>query len=220
MAAHPYAPSDLSIPGFIPGSWNFTTILAIFGTLTAFFVSATWLLVGRVKGLQKVERLSVCWWVATGLIHTLLEGPYVVRTDLFQRDHAHSDFPTEVWKEYAKGDSRYAVRDSCIVAIEGITAFLAGPGSLLAAYAIVTRRPYRHTVELMVSLGQLYGCIVYFGTEILDGFVHSLPGMLYFWFYFIFMNAIWVVVPFLIIIRTFLSLHKAVAQSDGRLKQQ
>jgi len=35
-------------------------------------------------------------------------------------------------KEYSKGDSRYAARDATIVTVEGITAVLEGPASLLA----------------------------------------------------------------------------------------
>lgn len=35
-------------------------------------------------------------------------------------------------KEYSKGDSRYAGRDAGIVTVEGITAVLEGPASLLA----------------------------------------------------------------------------------------
>ena len=41
-------------------------------------------------------------------------------------------------KEYSKGDSRYAARESGIVAVEGITAVLEGPASLLAAYVNLT----------------------------------------------------------------------------------
>lgn len=35
-------------------------------------------------------------------------------------------------KEYSKGDSRYAGRDAATVTVEGITAVLEGPASLLA----------------------------------------------------------------------------------------
>lgn len=37
-------------------------------------------------------------------------------------------------KEYSKGDSRYAARDTAIVALEVITVGLKGPASLLAVY--------------------------------------------------------------------------------------
>ena len=37
-------------------------------------------------------------------------------------------------KEYSKGDSRYVARDAATVTVEGITAVLEGPASLLAVY--------------------------------------------------------------------------------------
>ena len=37
-------------------------------------------------------------------------------------------------KEYSKGDSRYVARDTATVTVEGITAVLEGPASLLAVY--------------------------------------------------------------------------------------
>jgi cholestenol delta-isomerase len=41
-------------------------------------------------------------------------------------------------KEYSKADSRYIARDPTVVIIEGITAVLAGPGCLLAVYALLS----------------------------------------------------------------------------------
>lgn len=41
-------------------------------------------------------------------------------------------------KEYSKADSRYVARDPTVVIIEGITAVLAGPGCLLAVYALLS----------------------------------------------------------------------------------
>jgi hypothetical protein len=44
-------------------------------------------------------------------------------------DNSHLKLPG---KEYSKGDSRYAARDAGIVTVEGLTAVLEGPASLLA----------------------------------------------------------------------------------------
>ncbi|XP_015278995.1 PREDICTED: 3-beta-hydroxysteroid-Delta(8),Delta(7)-isomerase [Gekko japonicus] len=53
----------------------------------------------------------------------------------------------------------------------------------------------------LLSLGQLYGDILYFYTEYRDGFTHSEMGHpLYFWFYFVFMNGLWIVIPALLIL--------------------
>ena len=86
-------------------------------------------------------------------------------------------------------------------------------------FALASRKPYRHTLQLMVSMGQLYGDILYFGTCYLEGFIHSAPGILYFWFYFVAMNAIWVIIPALIIVRTFLLSLEAVKVADKHKKQ-
>ncbi|MCO5591818.1 hypothetical protein L7F22_045810 [Adiantum nelumboides] len=64
-------------------------------------------------------------------------------------------------------------------------------------YAIATRKPYRDPLQLAVCLGQLYGCIVYFVTAQLDGIEYA-AGPFYYWFYYIFMNYIWVVIPSII----------------------
>jgi cholestenol delta-isomerase len=41
-------------------------------------------------------------------------------------------FPNIIGKEYSKGDSRYVARDAGVVTVEGLTAVLEGPASLLA----------------------------------------------------------------------------------------
>ena len=71
-------------------------------------------------------------------------------------------------KEYAKADSRYATRDACVVGIEAL-AMLMGPLSFLCIYGIATRRPWRHTLQMLVSMGQLYGDVLYFMSAHFEG---------------------------------------------------
>jgi hypothetical protein len=51
-------------------------------------------------------------------------------------------------KEYSKGDSRYVARDAATVTVEGITAVLEGPASLLAVYVLWSsdRLTYLHSL--------------------------------------------------------------------------
>jgi len=67
-------------------------------------------------------------------------------------------------KEYSKADSRYATRDDFVISMEAVTAFLEGPGCLLICWAMLKSKPWRFTAILIVSLGQLYGDVLYFGT--------------------------------------------------------
>ncbi len=45
------------------------------------------------------------------------------------------------------------------------------------------------------------------------GFIHSRPEPLYFWFYFVVINAIWIVVPFLCLSHAWAKISEAVGKS-------
>jgi cholestenol delta-isomerase len=60
-------------------------------------------------------------------------------------------------KEYSKGDSRYVARDTATVTVEGITAVLAGPASLLAVYdsLLISSQAYKmHYLYTMLQIMQ------------------------------------------------------------------
>ncbi|KAK7884268.1 hypothetical protein WMY93_027391 [Mugilogobius chulae] len=82
-------------------------------------------------------------------------------------------FLSQLWKEYSKGDSRYVIADNFTVCMETVTACFWGPCSFWAVYAFLTNRPYRFVLQLIISLGQLYGAVLYFFTEHRDGYAHS-----------------------------------------------
>uniref|UniRef100_A0A9I9EA33 Uncharacterized protein n=1 Tax=Cucumis melo TaxID=3656 RepID=A0A9I9EA33_CUCME len=66
--------------------------------------------VGQHTKKTKIDRLLMCRWIFTSLTHMVLEG-----------------------KEYSKGDTRYATRESGIIGIEGLTSVLEGRACILAA---------------------------------------------------------------------------------------
>lgn len=73
-----------------------------------------------------------------------------------------------------------------------------GPLSLLTSWFIVSDSPYRLPFQALVSTGHLFSDTLYYVTSILDmekGVLHSRPEALYFWGYFVVMNAFWIVVP-------------------------
>ncbi|MCH1927852.1 emopamil-binding family protein, partial [Shewanella sp. C31] len=89
--------------------------------------------------------------------HIIIEGTFVFAPNFFSNQNP--SYFDEVWKEYSKGDSRYVARDPATVTVEGITAVLEGPASLLAVYAIASGKSYSHILQFTVCLGQLYGCL-------------------------------------------------------------
>lgn len=83
------------------------------------------------------------------------------------------DILSQLWKEYALSDSRYLTDDSFVVCMEAITALFWGPFSFVCAYYIVFRHPLRHPLQLIVSLGQLYGDALYYATAICASRAHD-----------------------------------------------
>ncbi|MCL7024431.1 hypothetical protein MKW94_011969 [Papaver nudicaule] len=208
MASHPYIPRDLILEDYVPVSLAQSTIVGIYGIASVLVASFIWLISGRCAKLSKIERLLMCWWAFTGLTHMVLEGYFVFSPEFYKDKTGH--FLAEVWKEYSKGDSRYAGRDAGVVTIEGLTAVFEGPASLLAVYAIATRKYYSDLLQISISLGQLYGTAAYFVMSILQGDNFAMSPFYYYWYY-IFANSFWVWIPTLIFVRSWKKICAAVA---------
>ncbi len=78
-------------------------------------------------------------------------------------------------KEYAKADSRYASRDSFVISMETVTAFVEGPLCFVILYGIYKQCSWRYCLQTIVSVGQLYGDVVYYGTAYLEGWSSCCP---------------------------------------------
>lgn len=135
-------------------------------------------------------------WVAGGTLHCFFEGYFVFNHATFGR----SQFLfAQLWKEYVLSDSRYISGDPTVLCAEAVTMVVWGPLSYLSAFLILTSSPYRYPLQAIVSLGHLYGDVLYLSTSLVDlymrGVSYSRPEAYYFWFYFLFLNLIWVFVP-------------------------
>jgi cholestenol delta-isomerase len=53
--------------------------------------------------------------------------------------------------------------------MEAVTAFVWGPACLAITYGILQQRPWRLPLMIVVSLGQIYGDVLYYGTCWLEG---------------------------------------------------
>jgi hypothetical protein len=171
--------------------------------------------------------------------------------------------------------------------MEGVTAFLEGPGCFLIVWALCARKAWRYSAVVLVSLGQLYGDVLYFLTCLHGGEAcsrgrarqtgaaratrglqrswgawktgaralairapafrrlqqpggprrgaprlptpasqppstpparpspgvdrHTRPEFIYFWFYFVVMNGIWIVIPTMCLVWAIKRINAAVA---------
>ncbi|KAL6777069.1 CDI1 [Auxenochlorella protothecoides x Auxenochlorella symbiontica] len=215
--SHPYFPISAHLPGYVPLEVDFAYILATVGTAAVAVYAAIWLISGRV-GLSRKERFIAGWLAVSGLIHIIIEG-YVVLVPTFYKDPPGT-FLSDVWKEYAHADSRYATRDAFVISMEAITAFFDGPGCLFVVWGLLHRASWRYTLLIIVSVAQIYGDVLYYATCYLEDFKHSRPEMRYFWIYFVVINAIWIVVPGYCIRHSWHAISRALHQSASKQKRR
>ncbi|XP_076132065.1 3-beta-hydroxysteroid-Delta(8),Delta(7)-isomerase [Alosa pseudoharengus] len=217
---HPYWPRNLSLPTYVPNDRSMTEILVFLFSVSGVLLLSIWALTGKQVAGQRLSagrRLALCWFTVCGFIHGVIEGWFAFFYPVIISDQS---FLSQLWKEYAKGDSRYIIADNFTVCMETVTACLWGPFSLWVVLAFLYNRPYRYVLQLIISLGQLYGDILYFYTEHRDGYMHSEHGHpIYFWFYFVFMNGLWIVIPFALIVDAWRQLSAVQAISDKTTSQ-
>ncbi|XP_048192444.1 3-beta-hydroxysteroid-Delta(8),Delta(7)-isomerase [Perognathus longimembris pacificus] len=214
---HPYWPRHLKLENFVPNDIPTWHILATLFSISGVLVLTTWMLSGRnsVAPMGTWRRLSLGWFAVCAFIHLVIEGWFSVYHKALLGDQA---FLSQLWKEYAKGDSRYIICDSFVVCMETITAILWGPLSIWVVIAFLRQQPIRYVLQLMICLGQIYGDVLYFLTEYREGFQHSEMGHpLYFWFYFVFMNGLWLVVPGILLLDSVRQLTHAQSMLDSRV---
>jgi len=100
--------------------------------------------------------------------------------------------------------------------MESFTAFAGGPLAFLVTYAFLKQTSYRYVAQLVLSVCQLYGDVLYFTIEIHDGFTHGPVGHpLYFGFYFIFLNSLWIFIPVACIIESWKQIVVSQATTDS-----
>lgn len=144
------------------------------------------------------SQITFFWFLLDAFTHLSIEAGYVLLALGPTAKHS-SSYMAFIWREYARADSRWAGRDPTIISIEILTAFLLGPLCLLAAWAIHARRPYRHLVQLSISLCELYGGWMTFMPDILSGSPSlALHDPLLLWVHLVFMNGLWVLLPALL----------------------
>ncbi|KAI0105540.1 3-beta-hydroxysteroid-Delta(8),Delta(7)-isomerase [Nemania sp. FL0031] len=215
---HPYYPPGVAIPGYVAKVLTTQEILGIFTATCLAILTPTWLYIRSTRrDLPVGEVFTVLWFVLCGFIHLGLEGYFALNAHDIA---SHSTILAQLWKEYSFSDSRYLTADSFVVCMETITAVFWGPLSFFCAWYILTDHPLRHPLQSIISLGQLYGDVLYYATCTFDfvnsGIEYSRPELAYFWGYYVFLNAFWIVIPVCLLIRStsetrraFITLQKA-----------
>ncbi|OMH85804.1 3-beta-hydroxysteroid-Delta(8),Delta(7)-isomerase [Zancudomyces culisetae] len=212
---HPYYPKTLELPNYKPSVLSTPVMFSIFGSVVFLVIMYAFYLIAKTNLhrlhaqqtlLTKLEKFGIIWFAISGMIHMVLEGYFVA----FNRSIAgNSHVLADIWREYALSDSRYLSSDPFTVVMEGITALFDGPLALFTVYAIVNRHPLRHVTQILCSMCQLYGDVLYMLINILERCVYTHPDPFYFWAYFVFCNLPWIVIPMVYIYDSSVAIYRA-----------
>ncbi|KAK8233737.1 3-beta-hydroxysteroid-Delta(8),Delta(7)-isomerase [Phyllosticta capitalensis] len=220
---HPYYPLGVEILGYAANDRSIPELLSVFavGCVGIFGLAA--LAAKRIRPeISKTELVTIFWFVLSGCLHVFFEGFFVLN---FQTIGGSNHIFGQLWKEYSLSDSRYLTQNTLVLCMESITAVIWGPLSLATAYFIATEHPLRHPFQVIISLGHLYGDVLYYATSLVEhalvGVSYSRPEPYYFWFYFVLMNAFWIVIPGVLIynsVKACARAFKALAMIERSLK--
>ncbi len=194
---HPYYPLDAAIANWTENEWSVPALLTVFFGTCAVLFTSTYFIAKRVdRTLTPGELSIIMWFVLSGGIHLFFEGYYAT---FYKTLAAKQTIIGQLWKEYAFSDSRYLSNNAFVLCMETVTAVCWGPGCLATAALIMLRHPLRYPIQMIVSMGQFYGVVLYYATSIFDhevnGVTYNRPESFYYWFYFVFMNGFWFVIP-------------------------
>ena len=212
----PPRPSNFALPARLPSQTPAPVSAAAPGSERRWAVGA-----GALRQpLSLRDHRAAMWYLLNGtVIHILMDG-------LVGAFHV---LPL-MNENYEKLDLRFTrpwgdERGSCILTVSLMELFVKGPLCILLYHAYHTRKSYTDALELLVCALQLYGCIMFSGTELLHG-LSNLPAdwnleftkehLLHFWFAFVACEPIWIVVPVWLGWRAFQRATEAAAATAPR----
>ncbi|KAJ1971560.1 hypothetical protein H4R35_005190 [Dimargaris xerosporica] len=208
-ATHPYYPLSLPLPHYVPNTHSTPALLGYFSLGVLAVLSVCLPLLARRPNLGFWAKSTFMWFVLCGFIHFFFEGYFVYNHEVLAGD---SFIFGQLWKEYSLSDSRYLSSDTFVLLMELITAVFDGPMAFATAYSIYKGSPFRHPAQLMTSLAQLYGNVLYYSTTLFHGAPHCRPQSYYFWGYFVFLNGFWIVLPVTLGVQSCCAMYQAVAR--------
>ncbi len=98
-----------------------------------------------------------------------------------------------------------------------------GPLCILLFYAYCRDKPFRLPLELVVCSIQIFGTIVFTGSEIWEGFPNiptdfemtfEKDKVLYFWIFFVAANILWIVLPLRLLLTAFCQIDSLIKKAQ------
>ena len=116
---HPYHPRTLQLDHYVENDLPLPIVFTYLFAGLALVWGSTLALRSRLHpGLSRLDTACALWFATCASLHLFFEGHYVLRHSTIA---AENSVLSQLWKEYAKSDSRYVSGDLQLLAIELIT---------------------------------------------------------------------------------------------------
>ncbi|XP_066449691.1 emopamil-binding protein-like [Eleutherodactylus coqui] len=160
------------------------------------------------KRCSGTDRWVLVWLFYDAIVHFTLEGPFVYLS-LVGTVATSDGALASLWKEYGKADERWLHSDPTIVSLEILTVVVDGLLAIVLTYAIIKDKYYRHFIQITLCVCELYGGWMTFCPDWLIGSPNlNTSNFLYLWIYLVLFNGIWVAVPGLLLLQSWVELKK------------
>jgi len=144
------------------------------------------------------DLLTIVWYSIDAMTHLTMELSYLILA-LTSTPEKSDTLPGWIWREYSRADARWAVRDANVISIEILTVFM-GVLCLFQIYGTFFKTSWRHPLQIIICVSELYGGWMTFCPEWVDGSPNlNTQDPVLLWIYLVFMNGLWVVIPGLLL---------------------
>ncbi|KAK7469375.1 hypothetical protein VKT23_003850 [Stygiomarasmius scandens] len=171
------------------------------------------------KNASAKDKFTFIWLAFDAMIHFSFEGSFLYLSTFGRQVNTSVGPFAEMWKEYAAADFRWGTADPTVVSLEILTVLGAGPMCCYILWQLVKDDPARHYWIVVLSTAELYGGWMTFCPEWLTGSPNLETGnFLYLWVYLVFMNVIWVGIPFWLLFDSYQHIAKSLRATQGTTK--
>ncbi|EJD45676.1 Emopamil-binding protein [Auricularia subglabra TFB-10046 SS5] len=167
------------------------------------------------------DKFTFIWLAFDGLIHFCVEGPFLYHSTGGRTINTSTGILADMWRDYARADSRWGTADPTVVSLEFLTVLGAGPICFYILYLMTRRDPTRHFWIVVLCTAELYGTWMTFSPDLLDGgksLVLDFTALLDFWIYIVLLNAPWICAPAGLLISSYFDIVKALRANSGQKK--
>lgn len=135
---HPFYPPELNLVGYVANEWSMLKLLTVFFGSCGIYLATVFVLARSFNPKLNGKDLSCVVWfvlsklwypghesqcmyspITAGTIHFFFEGYFAIN---HYRMPGQQDLFGQLWKEYARSDSRYLFSDPFVLCMESITA--------------------------------------------------------------------------------------------------